>query len=391
MADRSTCASAPDTGQLVLLGGIAALGSLAIQIIVPALPLLTTGIGASPRDGQLVISSYLAALAACQLIAAPLADRFGRRPLLIGGLVAFLGGCVACALAENLAVMLIGRCLQASGAAAALVAARTMATDGAGQSAAAARLAILTSVTLISPAVAPAVGGAVVGIASWPALFWLLAGVTLLSLIAALRLIGETRTGDPEALRPGPILRSYGEVARHPRYLRIALANGMINGGFYLFLAVSPFTLTAAGAGPMLSGLFYSLVACAIILGSLAVPVIARRHPAALLPVGSAALGFGAAAVVAVAATGSGPWGLLIAMSLISFGAGLTGPTLQAEAIAGRGQRTSTATSLLGTIQMASAAAISTAVVRLSPTPTVSLALIGALIAGALILRRRPA
>ena len=391
MAQRSMPATTLGTGQVVLLGGIAALGSLAIQIIVPALPRLAQGIGASPRDGQLVISVYLAALAVCQLIAAPLADRHGRRPLLIGGTLAFLAGCIACAMAANLPLMLLGRCLQATGAAATLVAARTMATDGAAQGRTASQLAILTSVVLISPAVAPLLGGGIVGIAGWRALFWTMAGLTLLGLVVALRVIGETRPGDGAPLHPARILRGYADVARHPRYLRIAIANGLINAGFYLFLAVSPFLLAAAGASPALSGVFYSLVACAIIFGSLSVPLVARHAPGALMPIGSAILAAGGVAVVAVAVTHAGPVGLLVEMALISFGAGLTGPTLQAEAIEGQRARASTATSLMGTIQMASAAAISTAVVRLSPSPTISLATIGALIAGALVMRGRSA
>lgn len=376
-------------GRILLLGAIAALGSLAIQIIVPALPRLSGGIGASARDGQLVISAYLVALAACQLIAAPIADRFGRRPLLLTGTIIFLAGCIACALAGNLPVMLSGRVLQAAGAAATLVAARTMTADGASQGGTASQLAILTSVILISPAIAPAVGGVIVGIAGWRALFWTMAGLTLIALFAALRMIAETRAGDGRPLHPRAILRGYRDVARHPRYLRIALANGLINGGFYLFLAVSPFVLAEAGASPALSGLFYSLVACAIILGSLSVPLVARWRPSALMPVGSAVLATGAAAVVIVALTHAGPLGLLVAMALISFGAGLTGPMLQAEAIEGQRDRASAATSLMGTIQMASAATISTLVVRISPSPAISLAVIGGLIVGALLMRGR--
>ena len=68
------------TGRLILLGAITALGSLAIQIIVPALPLLAEGIDATPTSGQLVISVYLVGLALGQLVWAPIADHHGRRP-----------------------------------------------------------------------------------------------------------------------------------------------------------------------------------------------------------------------------------------------------------------------------------------------------------------------
>ncbi len=375
------------TGRLILLGAITALGSLAIQIIVPALPLLADGIGANAAGGQLVISVYLVGLALGQLVWAPVADHHGRRPVLLGGIVVFLIGTMVCAVAGDLATMLIGRAIQSVGASSSLVTGRAMATDTAPVGKAAAPLAILTSVTLISPALAPAVGGAVTGIGGWRALFWILAGLTLIGGVLALRMLPETRPGDRAPLHPRRLIGNYWRVARESGYLPLATANALISGGFYTFLAASPFVLDAAGATPAQAGLFYSGVACAIIGGTLCVPFILKRWPTRLKAGGTLALGSGAVAVLIVAARGAPLAGLFVSMALIAFGAGLTGPALLAEAIERQRERASAATSLFGTMQMGGAALISTLAVRIAPDPAVELALIGVLVLLALGLR----
>ncbi|MFL9841521.1 MFS transporter [Sphingomonas sp. ST-64] len=375
------------TGRLILLGAITALGSLAIQIIVPALPQLAQGIDASAAGGQLVISVYLVALALGQLVWAPIADFHGRRPVLLAGIVIFLIGTLVCAVAGDLATMLLGRAIQSVGASSSLVTGRAMATDTAPAGKAAAPLAILTSVTLISPALAPAVGGAITSIGGWRALFWILAALTLIGGMLAPRMLPETRPGDRVPQNPRRLIGTYWRVARHGGYLPLAASNALISGGFYTFLAASPFVLEAAGATPALAGLFYSGVACAIIGGTLCVPVILRRWPTRLKTGGSLALGTGGLAVLAVAATGANLVGLFVSMALIAFGAGLTGPALLAEAIERQRERASVATSLFGTMQMGGAALISTAAVRLAPGPQLELALIGVLVWLALALR----
>lgn len=375
------------TGRLILLGAIIALGSLAIQIIVPALPLLAQGIGTDAAGGQLVISVYLTGLALGQLGWAPVADHHGRRPVLLAGIVIFLIGTLICAVAGSLATMLIGRAVQSVGASSSLVSGRAMATDSAPLGKAAAPLAILTSVTLISPALAPAVGGVVADIGGWRALFWILAALTLAGGVLALRMLPETRPGDHAPQHPRRLIGTYAQVAREGGYLPLAIANALISGGFYTFLAASPFVLDAAGATPALAGLFYSGVACAIIGGTLCVPMILRRWPTRLQAGGTAVLAWGAVAVLAVAASGANLVGLFVAMALIAFGAGLTGPALLAEAIERQRERASAATSLFGTLQMGGAALISTLAVRIAPDPDVELALIGVLVLLALGLR----
>ncbi|UUX99244.1 hypothetical protein [Sphingomonas sp. J315] len=115
--------------------------------------------------------------------------------------------------------------------------------------------------------------------------------------------------------------------------------------------------------------------------------MILKRWPTRLKAGGTLVLGSGAVAVLIVAASGAPLAGLFVAMALIAFGAGLTGPALLAEAIERQRERASAATSLFGTMQMGGAALISTLAVRIAPDPAVELALIGVLVLLALGLR----
>jgi DHA1 family bicyclomycin/chloramphenicol resistance-like MFS transporter len=377
------------TQRLIALGGIAALASLAVQIIVPALPLIAQGIGATARDAQLIIPVYSAGLALGQLIWGPLADRHGRRPVLLLGLIIFLCGTLCCACAPNLLVLLIGRGAQSIGAAATVAAARVMATDRAPAGHVAAPLAVLTSVALVSPAVAPVVGGALVGLVGWRALFLILGVAISAAIVIAWPMLPESR---PVMSLSGPVVRvahGYRAVLRDVHYLRLALSSALIAGGFQLFLAVSPFLFANAGLNTAQAGMCYSAVACAIILGTLAVPRLMRWRPHLAAQCGAITLAVGAAVTLMVGSLGISLAGLLTGMICIALGAGLTGPTFMAEAIEGQRRQFSTAIGLYGAVQTGGAAIIATIVVRFS-SHQVSIATTGLLVALALLLRNAP-
>src|SRR5258708_31641470 len=114
---------------LVLLSAVTALAFCALHMVVPALPLIVPVFDDSPARVQLVLTLYLAGIAAGQLVYGPVSDRFGRRPVLIAGLALFLAGTLLRALAWSLAALIIGRLLQALGACAGIVLARAIIRD----------------------------------------------------------------------------------------------------------------------------------------------------------------------------------------------------------------------------------------------------------------------
>jgi DHA1 family bicyclomycin/chloramphenicol resistance-like MFS transporter len=116
-------------GLLFLLAGLAAIGALATNIILPAFPQIGASLGVSPRELGLTLSSFFIAFAVGQLAVGPLSDRFGRKWLVLGGLAVFAAGSVACAFADGLPMLVVGRVVQALGACAASVLSRAIARD----------------------------------------------------------------------------------------------------------------------------------------------------------------------------------------------------------------------------------------------------------------------
>src|SRR5260221_12561468 len=116
-------------GMLFLLAGLAALGALATNIILPAFPRIGAELAISPPELGLLLSSFFVAFALGQLVVGPLSDRFGRRWLVLGGLAVFVAGSVVCTLAGTLPLLVLGRVIQALGACAASVLSRAIARD----------------------------------------------------------------------------------------------------------------------------------------------------------------------------------------------------------------------------------------------------------------------
>jgi DHA1 family bicyclomycin/chloramphenicol resistance-like MFS transporter len=144
---------------IAILASVAALGSMAIHMLVPALPVLAGELGLNPARAQQVVSVYLGGLACGQLIAGPVADRWGRRPVLLLGLACYMLGAAGGALAANFPLLLGARLLQAMGGAAGVVASRVMVGDLFDRAEAASRQATLMTIVLLSPAISPVIGG----------------------------------------------------------------------------------------------------------------------------------------------------------------------------------------------------------------------------------------
>src|SRR4051812_27677493 len=160
-----------------LLVAMTACGTLGMHVIIPALPATARALDMSISTAQLTITLYLIGLAAGQLLYGPISDRFGRRPVLLAGLLLFTVASIATALASNAAILIGARILQSLGGCAGLVLGRAAVRDAAAPDKAAGQLALLGLVLAMIPAIAPALGGYVTAYVSWRGSYVLLAVV----------------------------------------------------------------------------------------------------------------------------------------------------------------------------------------------------------------------
>src|SRR3984893_1699408 len=146
-------------------------GTMAMHIFVPAMPAAAGGPGASPSLIQSTITLYIIGLAAGQLIYGPLSDRFGRRPVLLVSLALYVLGLVLAIPVASVGALIGARVLQSLGACGALVLGRAMVRDSSTGEDAVRRLAAVMIAMIMTPAIAPAIGGAISGWLGWRAVF----------------------------------------------------------------------------------------------------------------------------------------------------------------------------------------------------------------------------
>ncbi|MCL1477742.1 MAG: Bcr/CflA family efflux MFS transporter, partial [Marinobacter sp.] len=180
----------------ILLAAAVALGPLATDMYLPALPQIGSDLNASIGDVQLTLSFYLAGFAMAQLFCGPLADRFGRKPIMIAGFFIFALASIGCARATNVDSLMLFRFLQALGGSAGPVLGRAAVRDIYTPQQSTRIMAILASIMALAPALAPTIGGVMVTHLGWASIFYVLAGY-------ALAMMAIVAIGIPEPMRPG--------------------------------------------------------------------------------------------------------------------------------------------------------------------------------------------
>ncbi len=255
-------------GVLALLMG---LQPVTTDLMLPALPALAVDLQAPMAAVQLTMSALILAFGLSQLVWGPIADRYGRRPVLLLGLVLYTLASLGAALAGSMAAVVLGRALQGAALSAVVVCARAMVRDlYEPQEGGLVMARALTGLGALAIA-SPLLGGALVAGFGWRAAVVAMGLVGAASgLFIAYKLPETIRQRRPEATQLRPLLRQVASTLRHPGFRAWAVLVACTYGGLFIFLAGSGFVLIGAlGLAPAAAGGVMSTCAMAYIAGTL--------------------------------------------------------------------------------------------------------------------------
>ncbi|WP_421998321.1 multidrug effflux MFS transporter [Reyranella sp.] len=365
------------TAPLWLLTLITFSGTLAMHIFVPALPEAARDLGASMASMQVTLSVYILGLAVGQLAYGPLSDRFGRRPVLMAGLVLYASAGLAAALVPDVQSLIVARLLQALGGCAGLVIGRAIVRDTAQPQEAARRLALMNLMVALGPGAAPLIGGALAASLGWRSIFLALALLGVVNLLFSWRLLPESRDPAP-AGRRSSLARNYGRLLVSPAFVGYAIGGGCATTSMYAFIGASPFIFAHQLHRPAYEvGIYPAIVLAGVWLGSVAATRLIPLVPIDRLAVWANLVSV-AASFAFLAAVLSGHLTVLLAiapMFVFGMGAGIASPAALTQAISVNPEVIGSASGLYGFSQMG-VGAICTALVGTGQDPALTAAII---------------
>ncbi|MGY6517918.1 MAG: multidrug effflux MFS transporter [Lysobacteraceae bacterium] len=327
---------APAPGRLrlaLLLGALAMFGAFSIDTIFPAFPAIGNELGVGKVAMQQTISLYLVAYAVMSLFHGPVSDAVGRRRVILVGVAVFVLASVGCALAPSIEWLLAFRVLQGLSAGVGLIVGRAIVRDCLDGAEAQRLMAHIMMIFGIAPAVAPIIGGWILGFADWRAIFWFLAAFGVAIWVAVATGLPETHPAQRRTpVHPGRLVALNRAMLANPGFVLLCLVASFNFGALFLYIASAPaFVMDILGLGEQQFAWFFVPTIAGMVLGAFSSGRLAGRlGPAAL-----ARLGFSVCAAGMVLNLGYNlavdvpavPWAIA-PMVLLAFGISIVFPVL---------------------------------------------------------------
>ena len=306
---------------IVPLALIVGVSPFATDLYIPALPTIARDLGTSPAVVQLSLTAFLVAFAVGQLLAGPVSDGIGRRPLLLVGTAGFALASVACAIAPDATILIAARVVQGLAGAAASVAGRAMVSDTTTGARTAKVFGTLAAINAIGPVVAPLAGGAVLTVGTWRLMFVVLAVLGAAFTLAVVLRFGETL---PTGARGGTGFRANGRRIRDllaiGRFRAYVLTGVLSTIGFFAYIATSSFVFQQQyGFSEQLYTLVFATHASMMVVTTLVFRrIVGRFSEDTLLTVGLVTGTLGSTVVVVSALAGLGPVPVWCALAVVT-------------------------------------------------------------------------
>ncbi|MGV8988000.1 MAG: multidrug effflux MFS transporter [Cypionkella sp.] len=353
--------------RLLTLTLLAGLSSLAMNLMLPSLPQMATYFDAPYGLMQLTVSLYLALSAVLQILVGPISDRFGRRPVMLWGLVLFLIATVGTLLATNVMVFLAFRMAQAV-ISVGMVLSRAVVRDMVDGPRAASMIGYVTMGMSLVPMVGPVIGGALQEAFGWQSNFVMLLVLGLVVTALTWADMGETAVTARRSFADQ--VRLYPVLLGAPRFWSYCGAAGFASGCFYAFLGGAPFVgAMVFGLSPAAIGAAFALPSIGYAAGNyLAGRFSVRFGMNRMVFVGTLVTTLGMAALALITWAGlSGPWVFFGFMAALGLGNGICLPNANAGMLSIRPELAGTASGLGGALVIGGGAALSALAVALLP------------------------
>ena len=347
---------------VTLLALLLGVQPITTDLYLPALPGLAADLGAGMGRTQATLSALIFAFGLSQLLLGPMADRFGRRPVLLGGLTLFVVASAGATLAGTIGGLVAWRALQGGGVGAAVVCARAMVRDlyvpSDGARVMSKALSGLGFIALASPLL----GGLIATVLGWRAALAATGVFGLACLVLVALAMPETaRTLNPAALRLGPMLAAWRRILRNHAFLAWSLLVSCTYGGLFAFLAGSAFVfIDVLGTSRLACGLYIAGCSISYIVGTFWCRRWLLRHGlvGAVRRGAAFTLAGGASMVVLAWAGVIGPWAIAVPQFLYAFGHGIHQPCGQAAVVGPFPNHAGAASALAGFMLAATAVAV---------------------------------
>lgn len=342
---------------LAILVAVTAVGPLALNIYIPSMPGLQRVFETDYATVQLTLTLYLVATAIAQLFVGPLSDRFGRRPIVLGGMVLFTVASLAAIAAASIGQLILARILQAIGGCTGIALSRAMVRDMHDQDAAASKMAYVMMAMVIAPMLAPALGGYLDVLFDWRAGFVVLTGAGLLVTLWAWRSLHETHFQLRPMPGPAGLLGNYVRLLQIPLFVSYAATLSFASGMFFAFLAGAPYVMVnLMNRSPSEYGLFFIMISLGYMSGNFVSGRLSQRLGVQRMIAIGCLLGIVGAMILVGLADVLQPLALFAPMMLITFSNGLTIPNATAAAVGARPGMFGAASGLVGFLQIATGA-----------------------------------
>lgn len=340
---------------IALLIAVSAVSPLGINMYLPSMPGMARALGVDFTTIQLTLSLYLAAMALGQLVIGPLSDRFGRRPVLLIGLLTFVVGSTICLLAQSIGVLIFGRIVQAVGGCAGITLSRAIVRDLYGRNQVASMIAYITMGMAVAPMISPTIGGVLETFFGWRASFAFLVGFGGLALLFAFLRLRETNYNRSAKETARELLQGYASLFRSRQFWGYTLVTSFVTAMFFAFLAGAPYVMIELlGRSPAEYGLYFAMVPCGYMLGNFATGRIAgTMGPNRMILAGTFMSLASIAAMAALIALGFlSPLAIFGPMLFIGLANGLVLPSGIAGAVSVRPDLAGAASGLSGSLQI---------------------------------------